>query len=31
MLDFINSPVEVRDEEMNAMFHLVWSGQVGQR
>lgn len=31
VLDFINSPVEVRDEEMNAMFHLVWSGQVGQR
>lgn len=29
--DFINSPVEVRDEEMNAMFHLVLSGHVGQR
>ena len=29
--DFINSPVEVRDEEMNAMFHLVLSGHAGQR
>lgn len=29
--DFINSPVEVRDEEMNAMFHLVLSGHVGQQ
>lgn len=29
--DFINSPVEVRSEEMNAMFHLVLRGHVGQR
>lgn len=29
--DFINSPVEVRDEEMNPMFHLVLSGHAGQR
>lgn len=28
--DFINSLVEVRDEEMNAMFHLVLSGHAGQ-
>lgn len=28
--DFINSPVEVRDEKMNAMFHFVLSGHVGQ-
>lgn len=29
-LDFINSLVEVRDEKMNAMFHLALSGHVRQ-
>lgn len=29
--DFINLPVEVRDREMNAMFHLILSGHVGHQ